>query len=418
MTSVLEQFEKIENEGSWLRQYKAVVRMSQQYPYECKVSQKRDNIERNRYADVAPFDHCRVKLKSGDNDYINASFLDMDLRQYILSQGPLDNTSCHFWQMVWEQNSKAVVMLNKIIEKGHIKCSKYWPADQDHVMVFHSVDLKVTFLKDESNNCYVVRHLLLSKISDDSKSRVVLQFHFTAWPDFGVPSCPDAFLDFLVAVQESGVLNSKTDCSVGPPVVHCSAGIGRTGTFVLVDICSQHLKNSGNVNVCEQLLEMRKFRMGLIQTPEQLRFSYLAICQYQTLNFDSFDSSPQSSDENIRPSARIQCETSEEEAVSREQQVNNHKRALQDEPVNGNVKKAKIKVELPTKNKLKSKDNDSPPKKRTKMREREEEMRRKIEEVKKGMKDSENPPFPWKYYIVSGVVVSVLVGIAVKYWFR
>ena len=405
MTSVLQQFEQIENDGSWLRHFQRIVQVASQYDYECTVSQKQVNIERNRYADVAPFDHCRVKLKSGENDYINASFLDMELRQYILSQGPLDGTACHFWQMVWEQNSKAVVMLNKVIEKGHIKCSKYWPGDEDHVMVFHSVDLKVTFLKDESSNCYVVRHLKLSKISDEADYRVVLQFHFTAWPDFGVPRCPDAFLDFLVTVQESGLLNSKTDCSVGPPVVHCSAGIGRTGTFVLVDICSQYLLKNGDVDVCEQLLEMRKFRMGLIQTPEQLRFSFSAICQYQDYYQDNC-----SSLSSIKPSAKIQSEAGEQHSAN--------KRALQDELVVMDPKKPKVKIELPTKNKLKSKDNDSPPKKRTKKAEREEEMRKKIEEVREKMKKSENPPFEWKWYLVSGVVTSILVGIAVRYWLR
>ena len=110
-----------------------------------------------------------------------------------------------------------------------------------------------------------------------SDSRDVLHFHYTTWPDFGVPACPDTFLEFLGAVRESGSLAS----GVGPAVVHCSAGIGRSGSFILVDSCLLEAETGGpdQVNIKQRLLDMRTFRMGLIQTEDQLKFSYQAIIE-------------------------------------------------------------------------------------------------------------------------------------------
>lgn len=153
-------------------------------------------------------------------------------RKYILTQGPLKQTVGHFWQMVWEQNSTAILMLNKLIEKHAVKCHKYWP---DHIgfasrMSLKDVGLTVEYLKCEEYTNFIIRTL---RVTDDKslKSREVLQFHYTTWPDFCIPSSPIAFLQFLKKVRDSGVLNAD----VGPAIVHCSAGIGRSGTFCLVD---------------------------------------------------------------------------------------------------------------------------------------------------------------------------------------
>ena len=119
----------------------------------------------------------------------------------------------------------------------------------------------------------------LSRLSNTTtnETRDVLHFHYTTWPDFGVPSCPDTFLEFLGAVREAGSLDSD----VGPAVVHCSAGIGRSGSFILVDSCLLEAENAGPevVNIKQRLLDMRSFRMGLIQTDDQLKFSYQAIIE-------------------------------------------------------------------------------------------------------------------------------------------
>ncbi|XP_045671040.1 tyrosine-protein phosphatase non-receptor type 2 isoform X6 [Ursus americanus] len=201
---------------------------SHDYPH--RVAKFPENRNRNRYRDVSPYDHSRVKLQNADNDYINASLVDIEeaQRSYILTQGPLPNTGCHFWLMVWQQNTKAVVMLNRVVEK-----------------------------------------------ESSGETRTISHFHYTTWPDFGVPESPASFLNFLFKVRESGSLNPEH----GPAVIHCSAGIGRSGTFSLVDTCLVLMEKGDDINIKQLLLNMRKYRMGLIQTPDQLRFSYMTIIE-------------------------------------------------------------------------------------------------------------------------------------------
>ncbi|CAL1277087.1 unnamed protein product [Larinioides sclopetarius] len=227
------EFYEIDRKNAWNTIFQEIRNESNNFSYIIKDAKKLENKNLNRYRDVNPFDHSRVRLQRGDKDYINASLVEVPSadRSYILTQGPLPVTTGHFWLMVWEQKSKAILMLNRIIEKN-----------------------------------------------TSENSREILQFHYTTWPDFGVPESPEAFLNFLFSVRESGVLNSN----YGPPVVHCSAGIGRSGTFCLVDSCLVLIEKNNDpnsINIRQQLLEMRHYRMGLIQTPDQLRFSYVAIIE-------------------------------------------------------------------------------------------------------------------------------------------
>lgn len=202
----------------------------------CLESLKPQNKSLNRYRDVSPYDHSRIVLQKGSSDYINANLIKVEKanRQYILTQGPLANTVGHFWLMVWEQKSKAVLMLNKLIEKKQEKCFQYWPQKigPDHIMKMENVGLTLEYLEQQDHSYYLVRILRLADV-DSNESRDILQFHYITWPDFGVPSSPTAFLEFLRKVRADGVLED----SVGPAVVHCSAGIGRSGTFCLVDSC-------------------------------------------------------------------------------------------------------------------------------------------------------------------------------------
>ncbi|XP_055685794.1 tyrosine-protein phosphatase non-receptor type 61F isoform X2 [Lutzomyia longipalpis] len=238
------------------------------------------NRKYNRYRDVNPYDHSRIVLHRGDTDYINANLVKMERanRKYILTQGPLQQTVSHFWLMVWEQDSKAILMLNKLVEKKQVKCHLYWPEKigEEHRMNLTDVGLIVEYLKVEEFVNFSIRTLRLTDM-ESTKSREILQFHYTTWPDFGIPSSPVAFLLFLKKVRESGAL----DDNVGPPVVHCSAGIGRSGTFCLVDCCLVLIEREGEnkVSVQDVLLELRRFRMGLIQTVDQLYFSYQAIIE-------------------------------------------------------------------------------------------------------------------------------------------
>ncbi|KAM4907886.1 tyrosine-protein phosphatase non-receptor type 2 isoform 4-T4 [Sylvia borin] len=231
MSAAIEQeFQEIDATNDWQARYLEIRHKSSDYPH--RVAKYPENRNRNRYRDVSPYDHSRVKLQNTENDYINASLVVIEeaQRYYILTQGPLPNTCCHFWLMVWQQQTKAVVMLNRIVEK-------------------------------ESNG----------------ESRMISHFHYTTWPDFGVPESPASFLNFLFKVRESGSLSPEH----GPAVVHCSAGIGRSGTFSLVDTCLvlMEKKDPFSVDIKKVLLDMRKYRMGLIQTPDQLRFSYMAVIE-------------------------------------------------------------------------------------------------------------------------------------------
>ena len=233
-------------------------------------------LDRNRYRTVLPYKQTRVKLSNTENDYINASFVTLEEpevnRSYIVTQGPLENTIGHFWQMVWEQRSVGIVMLCKCVEEDMNKCAHYWPAVGEKPMVTGSY--MVECISCDRNSSYCLSSLKLKNL-DTEKSRTVLHYHYHAWPDFGVPKDPMAFLEFLMDVRRSGVMQPD----VGPAVVHCSAGIGRSGVFSLVDVCVSWLEAGGlhTLDIKAVLLHMRKQRLGLIQTPEQLRFSYMTV---------------------------------------------------------------------------------------------------------------------------------------------
>ncbi|KAK5922939.1 hypothetical protein CgunFtcFv8_020161 [Champsocephalus gunnari] len=272
-----QEFEDIDSSGRWQNLYNEIRNQASEYPY--KVAKLPMNRNLNRYRDVSPFDHSRVKLENSENDYINASLVTMEeaQRAYILSQGPLRNTCGHFWLMIWEQCSRAVLMLNRIIEKGSEKCAQYWPTSEEHPMSFTDTGFVVRLLSEEDQSYYTIRVLALQNTMT-GESREIYHFHYTTWPDFGVPESPASFLNFLFKVRESGSLGADQ----GPAVVHCSAGIGRSGTLALVDTClvlMDRRKNPSSVDIQKVLLDMREYRMGLIQTPDQLRFSYMAVIE-------------------------------------------------------------------------------------------------------------------------------------------
>uniref|UniRef100_A0A3B4TS96 protein-tyrosine-phosphatase n=1 Tax=Seriola dumerili TaxID=41447 RepID=A0A3B4TS96_SERDU len=267
-----QEFEDIDSSGRWQNLYNEIRNQASEYPY--KVAKLPVNRNLNRYRDVSPYDHSRVKLENSENDYINASLVMMEeaQRAYILSQGPLRNTCGHFWLMVWEQCSKAVIMLNRVIEKGSEKCAQYWPTTEELQMSFTDTGFVVRLLSEEDQSYYTIRVLELRN-TKTGESREIYHFHYTTWPDFGVPESPASFLNFLFKVREFGSLSAEH----GPSVVHCSAGIGRSGTFALVDTCL--VLNPSSVDIQKVLLDMREYRMGLIQTPDQLRFSYMAVIE-------------------------------------------------------------------------------------------------------------------------------------------
>ncbi|XP_077064813.1 tyrosine-protein phosphatase non-receptor type 2a [Siphateles boraxobius] len=272
-----QEFENIDSTGQWQNLYNEIRNQSQECA--CKVAKFPENRNRNRYRDVSPYDHSRVRLENSENDYINASLITVEeaQRRYILTQGPLRNTCGHFWLMIWEQRCKAIIMLNRVIEKGSEKCAQYWPSKEERDMDFSDTGFMVTLESEEVKPNYTIRILELRN-RKTGETRDIYHFHYSSWPDFGVPESPASFLNFLFKVRESGSLGPEN----GPAVVHCSAGIGRSGTFSLVDTClvlMDKRKDPLSVDIQKVLLDMREYRMGLIQTPDQLRFSYMAVIE-------------------------------------------------------------------------------------------------------------------------------------------
>eukprot|EP00090_Calanus_glacialis_P020562 TRINITY_DN3167_c0_g1_i1.p1 TRINITY_DN3167_c0_g1~~TRINITY_DN3167_c0_g1_i1.p1 ORF type:complete len:497 (-),score=185.88 TRINITY_DN3167_c0_g1_i1:543-2033(-) len=274
-----EEFLEYHSTNLWRSLYTQICIESRNNEFTAVEALKPENKQLNRYRDVYPYDHSRVPLSNvPTTDYINASLVVADTvsRKYILTQGPLAGTTPHFWSLVWEQQSKAVIMLNRVMEKGTLKCHQYWPTIKGELVTCEEVGLVVENIEMSPGQHYNISTLRITNTAT-SETRDVLHFHYTTWPDFECPSCPDTFLEFLGAVRESGSLDS----GVGPALVHCSAGIGRSGTFILVDTCLLEAENSGPEVVCikQRLLDMRTFRMGLIQTHDQLKFSYQAIIE-------------------------------------------------------------------------------------------------------------------------------------------
>ncbi|XP_067643216.1 tyrosine-protein phosphatase non-receptor type 61F isoform X2 [Eurosta solidaginis] len=286
------EYNKIADRQGWHRFYQDIRercdREANEKHFSTIESEKPHNRCLNRYRDVNPYDHSRIILHRGSVDYINANLVKFERaeRKYILTQGPLVDTVGHFWLMVWEQNTRAILMLNKIMEKKQVKCHHYWPDSkgQENALKLKEVGLTVEFLRCEEYKNFCRRWFKLTDLESNA-SREILQFHYTTWPDFGIPSSPVAFLQFLKQVRDSGAL----DADVGPAVVHCSAGIGRSGTFCLVDCCLVLIEKEGEINVSVQdvLCELRRYRMGLIQTADQLYFSYQAVIEGIKLLKDS-----------------------------------------------------------------------------------------------------------------------------------
>uniref|UniRef100_A0A2K5HBF6 protein-tyrosine-phosphatase n=1 Tax=Colobus angolensis palliatus TaxID=336983 RepID=A0A2K5HBF6_COLAP len=268
MPTILErEFEELDAQPRWQPSYLEIRNESHDYLH--RVAKFPENRNQNRYRDVSPYDHSRVKLQNAENDYINASLVDIEeaQRSYILTQGPLPNMCCHFWLTVWQQQTKAVVMLNRIVEKESVKCAQNWPTD-DQEMLFKETGFSVK---------------LLSEDVKFGETRTISHFHYTTWPDFGVPESLASFINFLVKVRESGSLNPDE-----PAVIHCSEGTGYT--------CLVLMGKGDYINIKKVLLNIRKYQMGLIQTPDQLRFSYMSTIEaVKCVTGDStsaFDHSP------------------------------------------------------------------------------------------------------------------------------
>ncbi|XP_059402807.1 tyrosine-protein phosphatase non-receptor type 9-like [Carassius carassius] len=247
------------------------------------------NQERNRYGDVLCLDQTRVRLKPRRNersDYINASFMDgyKQKNAYIGTQGPLEKTYGDFWRMVWEQSVLVIVMTTRTDEGGRRKCGQYWPKEEGGQEVYGHI--AVVNHRVDKHAHYNQTTLELHN-TETFEQRQVTHFQFLSWPDYGVPSSALSLIDFLGAVkhQQQWAVQAFGSQWRGHPlgpsmVVHCSAGIGRTGTFCALDICLSQLQDVGTLNVCQTVRRMRAQRAFSIQTPEQYYFCHTAILEH------------------------------------------------------------------------------------------------------------------------------------------
>ncbi|XP_029915968.1 tyrosine-protein phosphatase non-receptor type 9 isoform X2 [Myripristis murdjan] len=255
-------------------------------------SKKLSNQIKNRYSDVLCLDQSRVRLcqlcddDDETSDYINASFMDGYKRSnaYIATQGPLPKTFVDFWRMVWEQMVLIIVMTTRVVERGRVKCGQYWPLEEGRTEQHGYFLVRNTHIQVFQD--FKLSHLELYN-TQTGERREVCHYLYVSWPDFGVPKSASAMLDFREHVlqrQEAAVQSldpSWTGPPGGPPVVvHCSAGIGRTGTFCTLDICLSRLEDIGTVDVRQTVRRMRTQRAFSIQTWDQYYFCYMAVIEY------------------------------------------------------------------------------------------------------------------------------------------
>ncbi|KGL97037.1 Receptor-type tyrosine-protein phosphatase kappa, partial [Charadrius vociferus] len=225
------------------------------------------NQSKNRYKSIIPYDHCRVVLQPSDtgNGYINASYVDSyrSPRFFIAAQGPLPGTVVDFWQMVWQEKTSVIVMLTGLVEQNKTKCEQYWP-EQEQVYG----DFTVTLNNTRTTTGLVTRIFSLRK-AGCALPRAVEQFHYLLWPDHGVPRNPAHLLCLVEVVNKRA-----SEASAGPVLVHCSAGIGRTGTFIALDFLLKMGKAEGKVDVFHCVQRLREQRVSMVQTKEQYIFLY------------------------------------------------------------------------------------------------------------------------------------------------
>ncbi|XP_031146458.1 tyrosine-protein phosphatase non-receptor type 22 isoform X2 [Sander lucioperca] len=240
-----------------------------------KTAEKQENIKKNRYKDIVPFDHTRVKLTltttKNDTDYINASFIKgaSGSRAYIATQGPLPHTVLDFLRMLWEYNIKVVVMACREFEMGKKKCERYWPQKQEQPFVCELFTVHCD--SEENKGDYLTRTL---RVTYRNCSRTLKQLHYLNWPDHGVPDSIPPILDMLHEMRSYQPHDDVPFC------IHCSAGCGRTGVLCVIDYTWNLLKKqmiTPDFSIYDLVQNMRTQRPSLVQTKEQYELVYRTI---------------------------------------------------------------------------------------------------------------------------------------------
>ncbi|KAL1022845.1 hypothetical protein UPYG_G00033230 [Umbra pygmaea] len=268
---------KIADEGRlFLQEFQSIPRI-----FSCntiKEAKKPCNQPKNRYVDILPYDYNRVQLTTGNGeagcDYINASFIDgfKESRKYIAAQGPKEETVGDFWRMVWEQQSSIIVMVTRCEEGNRVKCAQYWPSPEREAEIFEEFIVKL----NGEDHCpdYIIRHLTLTNKRERSSEREVTHIQFTSWPDHGVPGEPHLLLKLRRRV------NSFKNFFSGPIVIHCSAGVGRTGTYMGIDAMMEGLESEGRVDIYGFMVRLRRQRCLMVQVENQYILIHQALIEH------------------------------------------------------------------------------------------------------------------------------------------
>ncbi|XP_014794172.1 PREDICTED: tyrosine-protein phosphatase non-receptor type 3 isoform X4 [Calidris pugnax] len=265
----MEQLRKGLESGSVLIQFEQLYRKKPGLAVTCaKVPQ---NMDKNRYKDVLPYDATRIILQ-GDEDYINANYVNMEIpsasivNRYIATQGPLPHTCAHFWQVVWDHKLSLIIMLTTLTERGRTKCHQYWPDPPD---VMEYGNFRVRCHSEDCTIAYVVREMLITNVETEQQ-HTVTHLQYVAWPDHGVPDDSMDFLEFVTCMRPKRVENE-------PVLVHCSAGIGRTGVLVTMETAMCLIERNQPVYPLDIVRKMRDQRAMMVQTSSQYKFVCEAI---------------------------------------------------------------------------------------------------------------------------------------------
>lgn len=249
-----------EEEFKMLRQVKAVD--------SCEVARKVENRDKNRFRNVLPYDKTRVVLQNGD--YVNASHVQVKIQSteyhYIACQGPLPQTTKDFWEMIWEQGVEVIAMVTLDFENGKVKCHKYWPDTEDDIVTTDTLEIRLVNIKKLDH--FYIRQLTMKDIKS-SEVHHVTHLNFTSWPDHSVPNSGMPLLRYARYMR-------KLCGDVSPVVIHCSAGIGRTGTLITIDLLLAMIENDQEFKIADIVKNLRLQRQGMIQTKDQYLFCYKA----------------------------------------------------------------------------------------------------------------------------------------------
>ena len=249
---------------------------------ECKTATQKSNSRKNRTLEIYPADFARVTLSSSssNSDYINATFVDgyQQKNAYIATDNPLDTTIDEFWQMIYEQRSPLVIMLNNWKE-GREKYREYFPTAKGNTTKYGQLHVRLD--EHVADKAIIFRKFAVSTTMEFQNPHIVRHFQYTQWPKRGVPEKPDEILQLMQTL-----LTAQRQNVQGPMVVHCGNGAGRTGTFLTINICMERMKAEQRVDIFQCIKLIREHRPQFVENELQLKFCYEVLAKYM----DSFES--------------------------------------------------------------------------------------------------------------------------------